>query len=83
MVSIQLRAQDASLQIHVIWGFFPIQSSLPLSVFDDPFLAAFHGLNYERDIKKQHQIQDTAFAAATKTNEKNKRQSTGLFAVKT
>ena len=51
MVSIQLRAQDASLQIHVIQGFFPIQPSLPLSVFDDPFLAAFHGLNHERDIK--------------------------------
>ena len=51
MVSIQLRAQDASLQIHVIQGFFPIQSSLPLSVFDDPFLAAFHGLNHEREIK--------------------------------
>ena len=51
MVSIQFRVQDASLQIHVIQGFFPIQSSLPLSVFDDPFLAAFHGLNYERDIK--------------------------------
>ena len=51
MVSIQLRAQDASLQIHVIQGFFPVQSSLPLSVFDDPFLAAFHGLNHERDIK--------------------------------
>ena len=51
MVSIQLRAQDASLQIHVIQGFFPIQSSLPLAVFDDPFLAAFHGLNHERDIK--------------------------------
>ena len=47
MVSIQPRAQDASLQIHVIQGFFPIQSSLPLSVFDDPFLAAFQ----ERDIK--------------------------------
>ena len=51
MVSIQLRAQDASLQIHVIQGLFPIQSSLPLSVFDDPFLAALHGLNHERDIK--------------------------------
>ena len=51
MVSIQLGVQDASLQIHVIQGFFPIQSSLPLSVFDDPFSAAFHGLNYERDIK--------------------------------
>ena len=51
MVSIQLRAQDASLQINVIQGFFPIQSSLPLSVFDDPFLAALHGLNHERDIK--------------------------------
>ena len=47
MVSIQPRAQDASLQIHVIQGFFPIQSSLPLSVFDDPFLATFQ----ERDIK--------------------------------
>ena len=23
----------------------------PLSVFNDPFLAAFHGLNHERDIK--------------------------------
>ena len=51
MVSIQLRAQDASLQIHVIQGLFPIQLSLPLSVFDDPFLAALHGLNHERDIK--------------------------------
>ena len=51
MVNIQLRALDVSLQIHVIQGFFPIQSSLPLSVFDDPFLAAFHGLNHERDIK--------------------------------
>ena len=51
MVSIQLRAQDASLQIHVIQGLFPIQSSLPLSVFDDPFLAALHGLNHERDVK--------------------------------
>ena len=51
MVSIQLRVQDASLQIHVIQGFFPIQASFPLSVFDDPFLAAFHGLDYERDIK--------------------------------
>ena len=68
------------LQIHVIQGFFPIQSSLPLSVFDDPFLAAFHGLNYER-YQEQHQTQDAA-AAATKTNAKNKRQSTGLFAVK-
>ena len=52
MVSIQLRAQDASLQLHVIQGLFPIQSSLPLSVFDDPFLAALHGLNHERDVKK-------------------------------
>ena len=51
MVSIQLRAQGASLQIHVIQDFFPIQSSLLPSVFDDPFLAAFHGLNHERDIK--------------------------------
>ena len=51
MVGIQLRAQDASLQIHVIQGLFPFQSSLPLSVFDDPFLAASHGLNHERDIK--------------------------------
>ena len=51
MDGIQLRAQDASLQIHVIQGLFPIQSSLPLSVFDDPFLAALHGLNHERDIK--------------------------------
>ena len=51
MVSIQLQAQDASLQIHVIQGFFPVQSSLPLSVFDDPFLAVFHDLNHERDIK--------------------------------
>ena len=51
MVSIQLRVQDAGLQIHVIQGLFPIQSSLPLSVFDDPFLAALHGLNHERDIK--------------------------------
>ena len=51
MVSIQLQSQDASLQIHVIQGFFPIQSSLPFSVFDDPFLVAFHGLNHERDIK--------------------------------
>ena len=51
MVSIQFRSQDASLQIHVIQGFFPIQSSLPLSVFGDPFLAAFHVLNYERDIR--------------------------------
>ena len=49
MVSIQLRAQDASL--HVIQGLFPTQSSLPLSVFDDPFLAALHGLNHERDVK--------------------------------
>ena len=51
MVSIQLRAQDSSLQTHVIQGLFPILSSLPLSVFDDPFLAALHGLNHERDIK--------------------------------
>ena len=51
MFSIQLRAQDVSLQIHVIQGLFPIQSSLPLSVFDDPFLAALHGLNHERNIK--------------------------------
>ena len=51
MVSIQLRPQDAGLQIHVIQGLFPIQSSLPLSVFDDPFLAALHGVNHERDIK--------------------------------
>ena len=51
MVSIQLRAQDASVQIHVIQGCFLTPSSLPLSVFDDPFLAAFHGLNHERDIK--------------------------------
>ena len=43
--------QDASLQIHVIQGFFPIQSNLTPSVFNDPFLAAFHGLNYERDVK--------------------------------
>ena len=52
MVSIQLRAQDASLQLQVIQGLFLIQSSLPLSVFDDPFLAALHGLNHERDVKK-------------------------------
>ena len=51
MISIQPQAQDASLQIHVIQGLFPIQSSLPLLVFDDPFLAALHGLNRERDIK--------------------------------
>ena len=53
MVSIQLRALDVSLQIHVIQGLFPIQSSLPLSVFDDPFLAALHGLNHERNIKNR------------------------------
>ena len=35
--------------MHVIQGFFPIQSSLPRSVFDNPFLAAFHGLG---DIKE-------------------------------
>ena len=51
MVSIQLRPQDAGLQIHVIQGLFPIQSSLPLSVFDDPFLAVLHGVNHKRDIK--------------------------------
>ena len=51
MVSIQLRPQDAGLQIHVIQGLLPIQSSLPLSVFDDPFLAALHGVNHERDVK--------------------------------
>ena len=51
MVSIQLRAQDASLQIHVIQGLFPIQSSWPLSVFDDPFFAALHGLIHERNVK--------------------------------
>ena len=51
MVSIHPRPQDAGLQIHVIQGLFPIQSSLPLSVFDDPFLAALHGVNHERDIK--------------------------------
>ena len=50
MVSIELRAQDVSLQMHVIQGLFPIQSSLPLLVFNDPFLAALHGLNHERNI---------------------------------
>jgi len=36
----------------VIQDFFPIQSSLPRSVFDNPFLAAFHGLETMKEISR-------------------------------
>ena len=37
-------------------GFFPIQSGLSRSIFDDPFFATFHGLNHEGNIKNSTQL---------------------------
>jgi len=52
-------------------------------VFDDIFFFnTFHGFKPQRRYQEQNKTQN-AVAAAAKTNEKNKGQSAGLFAVKT
>jgi len=53
-VSIQLRARVASLQIHVIQGFFPIQVCL-VQYSITLFLAAFHGLKTMKEISTNAQ----------------------------